>query len=53
MISHDPHVYSIDIQAQSIDIPHKKIVGIRRVSNPSTGIILIQNAGFVRDNGTN
>ena len=43
--------------------PHKKLLGIRRVSNPSTSIdpgslqidflVLIQNAGFVRDNGTN
>jgi len=44
-------------------IPHAKLQGIRRVSNPSTSIdpgshkmsflVLIQNAGFVRDNGTN
>jgi len=43
--------------------PHEKLLGIRRVSNPSTWIdpgsfkigflLLIQNAGFVRDNGTN
>jgi len=43
--------------------PHKKLLGIRRVSNPSTSIdpgslkigflVLIQNAGFVRDYGTN
>jgi len=43
--------------------PHETLLGIRRVSNPSTSIdpgslkigflILIQNAGFVRDNGTN
>ena len=45
--------------------PHEKLLGIhvRRVSNPSTSIdpgsleigflVLIQNAGFVRDNGTN
>ena len=46
-------------------IPHEKLLGIRRVSNPSTSIdpgseslrigflVLIQNAGFVRDNSTN
>jgi len=44
-------------------IPHEKPFGIRRVSNPSTSIdpgslkigflILIQNVGCVRDNGTN
>jgi len=44
-------------------LPHEKLLGIRRVSNPSTSIdpgslkigflVLIQNAGFVRDNGTN
>ena len=43
--------------------PHEKILGIRGVSNPSTIIdpgslkmsflVPIQNAGFVRDNGTN
>ena len=42
--------------------PHEKLLGIRRVSNPSTSIdpgslkigflVLIQNAGFVCDNGT-
>jgi len=42
--------------------PHEQLLRIRRVSNPSTGIgpdslkiaflVLIQNAGFVRDNGT-
>ena len=42
--------------------PHGKLVGIRRVSNPFTStdpgslkigfLVLIQNAGFVRDNGT-
>ena len=44
-------------------IPHEKLPGIRRVSNLSTSIdpgslkigflVLIQNAGFVQDNGTN
>jgi len=44
-------------------IPHEKLLGIRRVSNPSTSIdpgslkigflVLIKNAGFIRDNGTN
>jgi len=44
-------------------IPHEKPLGIRRVSNPSTIIdpgslkigvfVLMQNADFVRDNGTN
>ena len=43
--------------------PHEKLVGIRRVSNPSNSIdpgslkigflVLIQDAGFVRDTGTN
>ena len=43
--------------------PHENLFGIRRVSNPPTSIdpgspqisflVLIQNAGFVRDNGTN
>ena len=43
--------------------PHEKLLGIRRVSNPSTSIdpgsltigflVLIQDAGFVRDTGTN
>jgi len=43
--------------------PHEKLVRIRRVSNPSTSIdpgsleigflVLIQNAGFVREFGTN
>jgi len=43
--------------------PHEKLLGIRRVSNPSTSIdpgslkigflVLIQNTGFFRDNGTN
>ena len=43
--------------------PHEKLLGIRRVSNPSTSIdpgslkigflVIIQNAGFVWDNGTN
>jgi len=45
------------------NVPHEKLLGIKRVSNPSTSIdpgslkigflVLIQNAGFVRDNGTN
>jgi len=44
-------------------MPHENLLGTRRVSNPSTIIepdslkigflVLIQNAGFVRDNGTN
>jgi len=43
--------------------PHEKLLETRRVSNPSTSIdpsslkigflVLIQNAGFVRDNSTN
>jgi hypothetical protein len=43
--------------------PHEKLLGIRRVSNPSTSIdpsslkigflVLIQNVGLVRDNGIN
>ena len=43
--------------------PHEKLLGIRRVSNPGSSIdpgslkigflVLIQNAGIVRDNGTN
>ena len=43
--------------------PHEKLLRIRRVSNPSTSIdpgslkigflVLIQNAGFVRDSSTN
>ena len=43
--------------------PHEKLRRTRRVSNPSTTInpgsqkigflVLIKNAGFVRDNGTN
>jgi len=42
--------------------PHERLLGRRRVSNPSTSIdpgslkivflVLIRNAGFVRDNGT-
>jgi len=44
-------------------IPHEKLHGMRRVSNPTTSIdpsslkmsflVLIPNAAFVRDNGTN
>ena len=54
------HLYVWDILSL---IPHEKLLGIRRVSNPSTSIdpgwlkigflVLLQNAGFVRDNGTN
>ena len=45
-----------------ISTPHEKLLGISRVSNPFTSIdpgslkigflVLIQNAGCVRDNGT-
>ena len=47
----------------TVCVPREKLLGIMRVSNPSTSIdpgslkigflVLIQNAGFVRDNGTN
>ena len=43
--------------------PHEKLLGIRRVTNPSTSIdpgslkigflVLIQDEGFVQNNGTN
>ena len=58
--------HNIDSQYRRITIhipPHEKPLGIRRMSTPSTSIdpgslkigflVLIQNAGLVRDNGSN
>jgi len=58
------HMYIYELKIDYVTyfyIPHEKLHGIRRVSNPSTSIdpgslkigflVLIQNAGFVRDNG--
>jgi len=52
-----------NIAAVYTHIPHEKLLATSRASNPSTNIdpgslkigfmVLIQNAGFVRDNGTN
>jgi len=51
-----------DVVIYVLHAPHEIFFGIRRVSNPCTSIdpgslkigflVLIQNAGFVRDNGT-
>ena len=48
---------------RNVSRPHEKLLWIRRVSNPSTSIdpgwlkisflVLIQNAGFVQNNGAN